>query len=193
MERGGFSLLKGATVAVASVVFGYCLWSKSRKGGEKPYSGPLRICVYGSSSKLTPKPYIAAAEKLGRAIADKGLILVNGGGKTGVMGAVNKGGRAADGKILGVIHSMWIGEAQYTELDELIVADGGYGLHARKEGLGINSDALIALPGGTGTFEELLEADHPTPESRGRRALQPWWGCLVCGLRGGGSLGSGAD
>ena len=144
--------------------------TRSRKGDEKPYpaDAPLRICVYGSSSKNTPAAYIEAADKLGRAIAERNLILVNGGGKTGVMGAVNRAGRAAGGKILGVIHSMWIGEEKFTELDELIVADGGYGLHARKEGLGINSDALIALPGGTGTFEELLEVRRPPTHTHSR-------------------------
>ena len=67
----------------------------------------MRICVYGSSSKLTPKPFMDAARKLGERIAQKGLVCVNGGGKTGVMGAVNEGARSAGGKTLGVIHR-WV-------------------------------------------------------------------------------------
>ena len=50
------------------------------------------------------------------------------------------------------------------QLDEMLVTDGDYGLHARKEGLGLNSDALIALPGGTGTIEELREGPDATAD-----------------------------
>ena len=131
---------------------------QEKRGRMSKYEGPARICVYGSASVKTPKAYVDVARKLGRAIAEKGLICVNGGGVTGVMGAVNEGCRDGGGMSLGVIHSMWIGEEDDKKMDEQIVTDGDWGLHGRKEGLMRNSDALIALPGGTGTFEELLEA-----------------------------------
>ena len=76
-----------------------------------------------------------AASKLGKAIADKNLICVNGGGKTGVMGAVNDAVRDAGGRTIGVIHSMWINEEQSEVLDDVIVTDGHWGLHSRKENL----------------------------------------------------------
>jgi len=152
-------------LSAISAVVGFVAYKKMINGGSsrerKPYDGPLRICVYGSSSIKTPKKYLDASALLGKTIAEKKLICINGGGKTGVMGAVNTAVRAAGGKTLGVIHAMWINEEQSSELDDVITTSGDgddYGLHGRKEHLMRNSDALIAMPGGVGTFEELLEA-----------------------------------
>merc|ERR1711924_180700 len=145
-------------VAVCGVAVALLMTKKKAGIVKKEYHGKWRICVYGSSSKRTPDVYMKAADGLGRAIAEKDLICVNGGGRTGVMGGVNMGVRAAGGKTLGVIHSMWIKEEKFEELDEVLVADGTWGLHSRKELLMSNSDALIAMPGGVGTLEELLEA-----------------------------------
>lgn len=139
-----------AAAAVTALLSRYLMPSTDEKDATRQYKGPLRICVYGSSSIKTPQSYIDSARALGKAIADAGYTCVNGGGKTGVMGAVNQAVRAAGGRSLGVIHSMWINEEQSDELDEVIVADGHYGLHSRKELLMRNSDALIAMPGGKG-------------------------------------------
>lgn len=120
----------------------------------------MRICVYGSSSPKTPSTILAAAEECGRKICEGGDVCVNGGGSTGVMGAVNRGARSvADGKIVTVIHEKWTvdGGTAYRDANQMIVC-GGNDLQERKRVLLDQSDCLVIMPGGVGTLDEFCEA-----------------------------------
>jgi len=101
---------------------------------------------------------MAAGEALGRSIASAGLQLVYGGGAKGIMGAVAKGAKEAGGKVLGIIPRFLISkeasEAAVKSLDEVVVTDN---MHQRKHMMFERSDAFVALPGGIGTVEEIVE------------------------------------
>ena len=87
---------------------------------------PLSICVYGSSSKQTPKAYLDAATTLGTEMAVRGHTCVNGAGAHGVMGALNRAGKAAGGKVIGVCHKMFVdGEitAQFEGLELVLTGE----------------------------------------------------------------------
>lgn len=113
------------------------------------------LCVYCSSSdRLEPK-YSAVAEQVGGEIARRGWALVYGGGKTGLMGAVARGTKGAGGRVIGVIPEfMKARELEFTEADELISV---ITMRERKMLMETRADAFLALPGGWGTLEELLE------------------------------------
>lgn len=113
------------------------------------------LCVYCSSSdRLEPK-YAAVAEQVGREIARRGWALVYGGGKTGLMGSVARGTKGAGGRVIGVIPEfMKARELEFTEADELISV---ITMRERKMLMETRADAFLALPGGWGTLEELLE------------------------------------
>lgn len=113
------------------------------------------LCVYCSSSdRLEPK-YAAVAEHVGREIARRGWALVYGGGKTGLMGSVARGTKGAGGRVIGVIPEfMKARELEFTEADELISV---ITMRERKTLMETRADAFLALPGGWGTLEELLE------------------------------------
>jgi uncharacterized protein (TIGR00730 family) len=115
-----------------------------------------RVCVYCASSEKTPPVYHDAASRLGRTLAEHGLAIVYGGGGVGSMGRVATAALAAGGKVTGVI-PRFMDELEWghRELTELrVVAD----MHERKRTMLELSDAVVALPGGCGTFEELFEA-----------------------------------
>lgn len=118
----------------------------------------VRVCCYGSSSTATPQKYLNEAYNLGALIAKDGNVCVNGGGRTGCMGAVNTGTRDFAGKIVSVIHNMWVvdGGDAFADVDELIVCYGD-DLQERKKKLLDNSDCVLVLPGGPGTFDEFAE------------------------------------
>jgi uncharacterized protein (TIGR00730 family) len=132
-----------------------------------------RIACFGSSSNLTPQKYLDAAYELGNLLAKGSHLCVNGGGKDGCMGALNRGALAGEGKIRGVIHEMWIGEEEQPGI-EMVVARGD-DLAERKKLLFDNADAIISLPGGLGTFDELYEA--VAARQLGLNGLKPV--CLV--------------
>jgi uncharacterized protein (TIGR00730 family) len=113
------------------------------------------LCVYCSSSdRLDPK-YFAAADQVGAEMARRQWTLVYGGGKTGLMGAVARGVKAGGGCVVGVIPEfMKIRELEFTEADELISV---LTMRERKMLMETRADAFLALPGGWGTLEELLE------------------------------------
>ncbi len=123
--------------------------------GQAPAARPLRVTVYASSSERIAAGYHAVAEELGRRIAERGWELVWGGGRYGLMGAVSRGARAAGGRTIGVILQDFVDKNVHcTEAHELAsVGD----MRSRKRGLDEAGDAYIALPGGLGTLEELLE------------------------------------
>ena len=102
--------------------------------------------------------YLRAGHVLGRSLASSGLRLVYGGGTKGIMGAVAEGALKAGGKVTGIIPRFLINrEATATaldRLDELVVTEN---MHERKHRMFEESDAFVALPGGIGTVEEIVE------------------------------------
>ncbi len=113
------------------------------------------ICVYSASSTAIDKVYFDAAAKLGRAIAENGDILLYGGGLLGLMGAIAKAVHANKGKVIGVIpKALNLKGVVYDTCDELIITEG---MRERKAIMDTRSDVFIALPGGYGTLDELLE------------------------------------
>ncbi|HKB57755.1 MAG TPA: TIGR00730 family Rossman fold protein [Lacunisphaera sp.] len=113
------------------------------------------LCVYCSSSdRLEPK-YYAAATELGEELGRRQWTLVYGGGKTGLMGAIARGVKSNGGRVVGVIPEfMKVRELEFTEADELISV---LTMRERKMLMETRADAFLALPGGWGTLEELLE------------------------------------
>jgi len=113
------------------------------------------LCVYCSSSdRLEPK-YYAAADEVGREMARREWTLVYGGGKTGLMGTVARGVKTGGGRVVGIIPEfMKARELEFTEADELISV---LTMRERKMLMETRADAFLALPGGWGTLEELLE------------------------------------
>ncbi|OGS07171.1 MAG: Rossman fold protein, TIGR00730 family [Elusimicrobia bacterium RIFOXYA12_FULL_51_18] len=114
------------------------------------------ICVFAGSGAGRRQEYASAAAGLGRLLAENGITLVYGGGRTGLMGAVADGALKAGGKVIGVIPTDLTGiELEHKGLTEMIVTGD---MHSRKAKMHRLSDAFIALPGGIGTFDELFEA-----------------------------------
>ena len=116
------------------------------------------ICVYCGSSPGNNDLYMKAGHILGRSIAQAGLELIYGGGGKGIMGAVADGALRAGGKVTGIIPRFLMNkeatEAALQRLDDLIVTDD---MHQRKHAMFEKSDAFVALPGGIGTVEEIIE------------------------------------
>lgn len=113
------------------------------------------LCVYCSSSdRLDPK-YTAATEQLGHELVAHGYGLVYGGGKTGLMGAVARAVKSRGGHVVGVIPEfMKARELAYDEADELVTV---VTMRERKLLMEARADAFVALPGGFGTLEEIME------------------------------------
>ena len=113
------------------------------------------VCVYCASSTQIDEKYFRAAEELGKLIAQHGLRLITGAGSLGLMNAVQNATLAAGGKATGIIPTFMIKEGwHHTGLTELIETRT---MHERKQMMADLSDGVIALPGGCGTLEELLE------------------------------------
>ena len=113
------------------------------------------ICVYCASSSQVKPGYFDATARLGKIIADAKLSIVYGGGSMGLMGQLADSTLEAGGKIIGVIpRFMCEVEWNHTDLTELILVET---MHERKEKMAMMADAVVALPGGCGTLEELLE------------------------------------
>lgn len=113
------------------------------------------VCVYcGSTFGATPA-YAAAAAEFGAACAQRGLRVIYGGGAVGLMGVMADAVLAAGGEVIGVIpRAMIAGERGHRGLTELIAVDT---MHERKQRMADLADAFVALPGGIGTLEEVLE------------------------------------
>ncbi|SHI54255.1 TIGR00730 family Rossman fold protein [Aureimonas altamirensis] len=116
------------------------------------------LCVYCGSSAGNAPHYLEAAYALGEAMGRSGIRLVYGGGTRGIMGAVSDGVIRAGGQVTGIIPRFLIDmeatERELKRLDELIVTED---MHERKHKMFERSDAFVALPGGIGTLEELVE------------------------------------
>ena len=113
------------------------------------------VCVYSASSTKIDAAYFDAARELGLLLAQNHIRLVNGAGKMGLMAAVADAALSNGGEVTGVIPHFMIEQGwHHTGLTELIEVDS---MHQRKKKMADLSDAVIALPGGCGTLEELLE------------------------------------
>jgi len=118
-------------------------------------AAPFRVTVYASSSERIDPGFMPVATELGRQIAVRGWELVWGGGRYGLMGAVSRGVREAGGRTIGVILQDFIDNDVHCEAaHEMASVDD---MRLRKRGLSERGDAFIALPGGFGTLEEVLE------------------------------------
>jgi len=114
-----------------------------------------RVLVFCGSSPGARPEYAAAADELGRLIARRGLGLVYGGARVGLMGTLADGALAAGGEVIGVIPRQLVEhEIAHTGLTDLHEVNT---MHERKALMAELSDAVIALPGGTGTLDELFE------------------------------------
>lgn len=114
------------------------------------------VCVYCASSRLAHPDYRAAARRLGEVLAGAGVGIIYGGGAVGSMGALADGALAAGGRVIGILPRFMAElEWQHKGLSELQLVED---LRTRKHMMLTLSQAAIALPGGSGTLEELLEA-----------------------------------
>lgn len=114
-----------------------------------------RLCVFCGASHGGRPEYAAGAFELGRALARRGITLVYGGGRAGLMGAVADAAIAAGGRAIGVITKLLESrELAHTGITQLHVVES---MHDRKMMMADLADAFIALPGGLGTLDELFE------------------------------------
>jgi uncharacterized protein (TIGR00730 family) len=129
--------------------------SKKRANGKRAAKSERNICVYcGSGLGLSPA-YAAAARTLGQSLAKADIGLVYGGGSLGLMGEVARATLDGGGRVIGIIPGFLIEkERMMRDVDELIVTED---MHERKRMMFERSDAFVALPGGVGTLEELVE------------------------------------
>ena len=115
-----------------------------------------RICVFCGSSAGSRPAYAAAARELGSTLGERGVSVVFGGGKVGLMGVLADAALAAGGQAIGVIPEALVArEIAHNGLTKLHVV---HSMHERKTLMADLADAFIALPGGYGTFEEFFEA-----------------------------------
>ena len=113
------------------------------------------ICVYCGAATGADAVYLDTAIALGRLLAAEGIRLVYGGGGVGLMGATARACAEAGGRVTGIIPDFLIGKEQaFDHAHELIVTKD---MHERKRLMFERADAFIALPGGIGTLEELIE------------------------------------
>ncbi|MDP2122069.1 MAG: TIGR00730 family Rossman fold protein [Hoeflea sp.] len=116
------------------------------------------ICVYCGSQPGRNPAYKAAAQTLGRAMAEAGIDLVYGGGTKGIMGAVADAVMSSGGKAIGIIPEFLMDkEASRHSLGQLSELHVTRDMHERKHMMFERSDAFVTLPGGIGTLEEIIE------------------------------------
>jgi hypothetical protein len=130
-------------------VYPYLCKNKKRMNNIK------NICVYSASSTKIAPIYFEAAEKLGQLLAQKHINLINGAGCLGLMCRISDAALAAGGTVTGVIPRFMVEQGWHHKgLTRLIETES---MHERKQLMADLSDGVIALPGGCGTLEELLE------------------------------------
>ena len=113
------------------------------------------VCVYSASSTKIAPVYFAAAEELGRLLAMRSINLINGAGSIGLMAATSNAALSAGGTVTGVIPRFMVEQNwHHSGLTRLVETET---MHERKQLMAEMSDGVIALPGGCGTMEELLE------------------------------------
>lgn len=115
-----------------------------------------RIAVYCGSASPEDSRYLALASEVGRTLAERGIGVVYGGGKLGLMGAVADAALAAGGEVIGVIPEALVNsEVAHRGCSELHIVSG---MHERKLAFTELSDGFLTIPGGVGTMDELWEA-----------------------------------
>ena len=115
-----------------------------------------RLAVYCGSATPRDPVYVETARQVGRTLAERGIGVVYGGGKLGLMGAVADSALAAGGEVIGIIPQALVdAEVAHRGLSELHVVET---MHQRKQAFTDLSDGFVNLPGGTGTMDELWEA-----------------------------------
>jgi uncharacterized protein (TIGR00730 family) len=115
-----------------------------------------RLAVYCGSATPSDPVYIETARAVGRTLAERGIGVVYGGGRLGLMGAIADSALEAGGEVIGVIPQALVdAEVAHRGLTELHVVDT---MHQRKQAFTDLSDGFVNLPGGTGTMDELWEA-----------------------------------
>lgn len=115
-----------------------------------------RLAVYCGSATPEDPRYIELAGEVGRTLAERGIGVVYGGGRLGLMGAVAKGALDAGGEVIGVIPEALVNsEVANPGCTELITVSG---MHERKQHFTDLSDGFVTIPGGVGTMDELWEA-----------------------------------
>ncbi|MBN1409808.1 MAG: TIGR00730 family Rossman fold protein [Spirochaetales bacterium] len=115
----------------------------------------MNVCVFCSSSNSVNDVYRETARNLGKILAERGYNVIYGGGNNGLMGELALSVQGSGGKITGVIPKVFMDKGvAHDQCDELVVTRN---LRERKQVMEQRSDAFIALPGGFGTLEELME------------------------------------
>ena len=115
-----------------------------------------RLAIYCGSATPADPLYLEAARDVGRTLAERGIGVVYGGGRLGLMGAVADAALAAGGEVIGIIPQALVdAEVAHRDLTELHVVPG---MHERKKAFTDLSDGFLTIPGGTGTMDELWEA-----------------------------------
>src|SRR5690554_4641337 len=115
----------------------------------------MNICVFSSSSNAIPDVYFEEAEKLGRLLGEQGHTLVNGGANVGLMEAVTVASSRAGAKSIGIIPERLVDYALSSATSDMIITT--VDMQERKAKMREMSDAFVALAGGFGTLEEILE------------------------------------
>lgn len=117
---------------------------------------PLRrVAVYCASNDGAKPGYVATARDLGTLLAHRGITVVYGGGRTGLMGALADAAMAAGGDVIGVMpHGLVEREVAHRGITTLHVVDS---MHERKAMIAEMADAFVTMPGGIGTLEEFFE------------------------------------
>jgi hypothetical protein len=113
------------------------------------------VCVYCGSSPGSDPAFAEAAKALGKSLAQNGVRLVYGGGSVGMMGTLAKAVLANGGKVTGIIPEFLTGKERPQPLTEDMIVTRD--MHERKRMMFEHADAFVALPGGVGTLEELVE------------------------------------
>jgi uncharacterized protein (TIGR00730 family) len=128
---------------------------KAKKANSAGNRRIRNICVYCGSNVGTNPAYAAAARQLGQSMAKERIGLVYGGGGLGLMGELARAVLADGGRVTGIIPAfLSVKERMLRDVTELVVVDD---MHQRKKLMFDKSDAFVALPGGIGTLEELVE------------------------------------
>lgn len=129
------------------------------------------ITIFGSSSDSIPQVYKDEAHRLGLLIASEGWHQYNGGGASGVMGAATRGGLYGGGKVHGIIIEVY----EHLKAEGLTSCVSVERFHERKQGLIDAGDAIVALPGGVGTLNEIFHVldDHLADLQRGSKRICP--------------------
>ena len=129
--------------------------SKKQVNGRKISKASHNICVYCGSGTGRNPVYAEAARTLGRELGNNGIGLVYGGGSLGLMGEVARATLESGGRVTGIIPGFLTEkEKMLRDVDDLILTED---MHERKRLMFERSDAFVALPGGVGTLEELVE------------------------------------